>query len=146
MACVRTSSNVTTSPPRIGSLSGVPLLGPILPEPPLELYAGKHARCDKAVRPASIARDTLPHRVRAPHDGCYIGIALSPRCPPSGVPPKREGLLHPYKLTYTSYWYAGACVRNLALSWSRYLDRGDARVASLCPLRRIEERMPCLPP
>jgi hypothetical protein len=52
---------LTASPLRVGFLSGVALLGSILPEPQLGLHAGQQARCDKAVRPASMAQNRLPH-------------------------------------------------------------------------------------
>src|SRR4051794_10037328 len=63
IACVRTSSNVTAFPPCLGSLSRVSLLWPILPEPQMGLHAGQHARGKKALRPTSIASDSLPHSV-----------------------------------------------------------------------------------
>jgi hypothetical protein len=53
MSCVRISSNVTTTPPRVWVPSPSLLLWSILPEDLRGLHAGKQAECGKAFRPVS---------------------------------------------------------------------------------------------
>ena len=65
MTCARTSLKVTAVPPRVWSLSGGHPLWPILADPQIGRHGGQQARCDKAVRPASIASDSLPQSVSA---------------------------------------------------------------------------------
>ena len=53
MACVRISSNIILTPPRVWMPSPSLLLWAILPEDPQGLHAGKQAECGQAFRPAS---------------------------------------------------------------------------------------------
>ena len=97
MACVRISSNVTTTPPRVWVPSPSLLLWSILPEDLRGLHAGKQAECGKAFRPARCLPHSFPVRlfltdcptVKAPENpsrksvrACRLVASIAPTCPP----------------------------------------------------------------